>query len=518
MTQKNTSKKPRSGASILQSRSSGILLHPTSLPGPYGIGDIGPSAHGFVDLLASTKQSLWQMLPINPADRHNSPYSSISALASDIGLLSPDLLIAEDLLTPKQGKELARLGEKAAMSDIRLAKANLVEKAWDRALGKKAVISSFQEFVVKQRDWLEDFALFVVLADFYDDQDWSKWPEPIRLRDPAALRAAAQKHSSATNLIKFGQYLFATQWKKLRDHAQASNVSLVGDIPIFINHGSVDVWASQGDFLLDKLGRPTHVSGVPPDYFIKDGQLWGHALYDWNAMSRNHFDWWVQRFSRAYEMFDVVRIDHFIGFHRFWKIPAKAKTARTGEWVVVPGEKLFSTLLKAIGQVPIIAEDLGLVTPEVHALRQKFEFPGMRVLQFGMSGADDASYHRVHQFDEESVVYPGTHDNDTIQGWLDNTTLLAKKGDKSAKQSLAVMETLVGAPSPRGFLRLAHSSRAKTSIVQLQDVLGLDGHARMNVPGKVSGNWAWRWSPASSDQKHLEFLGDLTVLTDRASR
>lgn len=517
MTQKNTSKKPRSGASLLQIRSSGILLHPTSLPGPFGIGDIGPSAHGFVDLLASTKQSLWQMLPINPADRHGSPYSSISALASDIGLLSPDLLIAEGLLTSKDAKELARLGEKGTQAEMRQAKARMVEKAWDNALGKKAVIASYQDFQASQRDWLEDFALFVVLADFYDDQDWSKWPEPIRLRDPAALRAAAKKYSTEMNLIKFGQFLFEAQWKQLKDYARTRNVSLVGDIPIFVNHGSVDVWASQDNFLLDRFGRSTHVSGVPPDYFIKDGQLWGHALYDWNAMSRNRFEWWVKRFSRAYEMFDVVRIDHFIGFHRFWKIPAKSKTARTGEWVVVPGEKLFSTLLKALGQVPIIAEDLGLVTPEVHALRQKFEFPGMRVLQFGMSGADDAGYHRVHNFSEESVVYPGTHDNDTVQGWLDETALTAKRGDKAAKQSLAVMDTLVGAPSPRAFLRLAHSSRANTSIFQLQDVLGLDGKARMNVPGKISGNWAWRWSPASSDQKHLEFLCDLTVFTDRAS-
>lgn len=471
--------------------------------------------------LAKSSQTIWQMLPINPIDRHFSPYSTISSFACETALVSIDELVAQRLVKPSEAKALQRPMRSQVDYEWAIgAKRHALAIAWSRARKNATWLQAMHTFRREQADWIEDYSLFAALADYFDTTDWSQWPTELRHRQTKALDLYREKLAQQIDLLIFGQLIFSQQWAKLLHNARKSEVTLLGDIPIFVGHHSADVWAAQEQFLLNADGTSSHVSGVPPDYFVKEGQLWGHALYDWKAMKRKRFDWWVKRFRRMFELFDAVRIDHFIGFHRFWKIAVPARNAKNGVWNYTPGEKLFATLQKSLQQLPIIAEDLGLVTPEVHALREKFRFPGMRVLQFGMSESKDAAFHLPLHFSKDSVVYPGTHDNQTINGWLKETQDAARRGDKKAKvvlQMLAVIVPNHGKTCHREFMNLGHMSVANTSIIQLQDVLGLGASARMNTPGVPNGNWGWRWIPAGKDAEAFAYLAQLTRLTRRTS-
>lgn len=518
---------------IRQMRTSGILMHPASLPNGYGIGDIGPAARIFVDMLAASKQTIWQMLPINPIDAHFSPYSTISSFAAEVSLISIDDLVNDSLLTTKESSALKRrASNKIDYSWAIRAKQVAVDLAWGKAKSLPIWTKRLANFRRQETNWIEDYSLFAALSDYFDTKDWTTWPEPLRTRHQPTINLYRQKLSKEIDRLIFAQLIFSMQWQTLHHHATARGVALMGDIPIFVSHESADVWAAQSQFLLKPDGRPAYVSGVPPDYFVKSGQLWGHALYNWQEMQKTDFKWWTMRFGRILKLFDLVRVDHFIGFHRFWKIPASARTAKRGSWSYVPGLALFSAVRKSLGPLPIIAEDLGLVTPEVHELRRAFAFPGMRILQFGFSETSDASFHLPFSFDNDSVVYPGTHDNATINGWVSETHRAAKRGNAQSKKVLELLTTLcpptaltkekikVGGtqiPSQwhRSFMALAHQSQARTSIIQLQDVLGLADGARMNTPGTQKENWTWRWLPQSTDASSVLFLRDLTIATQR---
>jgi 4-alpha-glucanotransferase len=490
------------------SRSSGVLLHPTSLPGPFGIGDLGPAAYAWVDALAQAKQSWWQILPLGPTGFGDSPYQSYSAFAGNPLLISPErlrddgLIDASDLAGPQFPAERVDFPAVIAFKD------RLLGRAWENFQRGRAgqLRGTFEVFLHQHQSWLPEYALFMAIRDA-QGKSWQYWPHDLRTRQGHALDTARHELAASVGLYQFRQFLFFRQWHDLRGHARAKGVGIIGDMPIFVAADSADVWANLNQFLLDGECRPRCVAGVPPDYFSATGQLWGNPLYDWPAMERTGFAWWLARFRALFELVDVVRLDHFRGFEAYWEVPAGRPDAIVGRWVQAPGEALLATVERTFGRLPIIAEDLGLITAEVTALRERFRLPGMRVLQFAFGDKPSNAY-LPHNFDANTAVYTGTHDNDTTRGWF------ASISDRERDHVRRYLGR-DGSDIAWDLMRLAWSSVADYAIAPLQDLLSLGSEARMNSPGKAAGNWGWRCQGAQLTPNVLDRLADLTELYGR---
>ena len=508
----------------LLGRTSGILLHPTSLPGRYGVGDLGPDAYRFADWLARTGQGLWQMLPLGPTGYGNSPYMCFSAFGGNPLLISPDGLVEAGWLTPD---ELANPpGFPAGRVDYGAAwayKGPLLQRAFHRfqERGRQGYPERFYRFCQEHAEWLEDYALFMALKDAQRGAVWNRWPEPLAHRDPDALLQARRAHGQAILFRKFVQFVFFEQWHALRDYCHRQGIRLVGDLPIFVAYDSADVWAHRELFHLDEDGRPLAVAGVPPDYFSATGQRWGNPLYRWEAVARTGFCWWVQRVRVTLSLVDVVRLDHFRGFEAYWEVPAEEPNAVNGEWVKGPGRDLFDAIKRELGEVPMIAEDLGVITPEVDALREQLRIPGMRILQMAFGTDPKAPEYRPHRHVRDCVVYTATHDHNTSAGWYSaepGTQTTQTVEEVAAERDLARRYLPIHEGEVHwDFIRAALGSVADTAVIPMQDILGLDTASRMNLPGTSAGNWEWRLAWEQVVPEAGERLYDLTRLFDRTS-
>ena len=492
-------------------REAGVLLHATSLPGPYGIGDLGPAAHAWVDQLAAAGQSWWQVLPLGPTAEERSPYQCLSAFAGNTLLISPDALLADGLLDRGDLRPVGGRPDRVPFAAVEREKDRLLHAAWEthRRGGPASVRRAYVAFVAKSAGgWLEDHALFMALRTANRERTWTEWGRPLVRREPAALDAARRQLAERIEYERFVQFLFFRQLDALRDHARLRGVGLLGDLPIFISAESSDVWVNPHLFQLDRHHRPTAVAGVPPDAFSADGQRWGNPLYDWEAMAADGYGWWIKRFRAAFDHSDAVRLDHFRGFDAYWRIPAAAPTAVHGRWVDGPGEKLFAAAEKALGRLPLVAEDLGVITERTVALREALGFPGMRILQFAL-GDDPRSPHLPHEYVRNSVAYPGTHDNDTAVGWF--KTLPASR----ECQWLTYAGESGRTEPARTAIRLVWASTAGLAVVAMQDVLDLPTSARMNTPGTATGNWQWRLSDPRATEHSLNRLRQITTVCGR---
>ena len=490
-------------------RSSGILLHPTSLPGRYGMGDIGPEAFRWVDTLVEAKQHCWQILPLGPTGYGDSPYQNFSAFAGNPYLISPDLLIDEGLLTPEEANPPLFPNEKVDYGPVISFKVHLLKLAFKAFTNNHAdhLIEPFKTFCERERYWLDDFALFMAIKDEHNGESWLNWEHDLRHRVPEALEKVSEALHNSIQNHKFSQFLFFKQWSELKQYANENGVSIIGDIPIFISSDSSDLWAYPEGFLVDEDRRPTHVAGVPPDYFSATGQLWGNPLYDWKAHKKDDYAWWKKRLKSTLELVDYVRIDHFRGFEAYWKIPAGSKTAESGVWEKGPENDLFEAIKKDFDHLPIIAEDLGVITPEVDALRESSGFPGMRVLQFAFGGGVESRF-LPHNYESNTVVYTGTHDNDTSKGFYEKAT-------EYEKDFMRRYMAIDGNDISWDLIRLAMMSVAALSIYPLQDVLSLGSDCRMNLPGVLGGNWEWRFKEGQIDAFTIARLGDLAEMYGR---
>jgi 4-alpha-glucanotransferase len=482
-------------------RSSGLLLHITSLPSAYGIGDFGPQAYAFADFLAASHQRIWQVLPMVPTGLGNSPYASPSTFAGNPLLISPDVLIEDGLLHPDDlGNAPTFPDEHVEFGRVAQYKCQLLERAFVRFERESdaATRRRFEEYVADQRDWLETYALFEALKQTYEDAAWMDWPRPLAQRHPDALERAHREHARTMRMHMFWQFLFDDQWQRLRAYCNGRGIRIFGDLPIYVAQNSADVWAHPELFYLDDAGRPTVVSGVPPDYFSETGQRWGNPLYRWDVMQDNDFAWWTRRFERLLSRIDLIRLDHFRAFEAYWEIPAEEETAVKGRWVPGPGAALFETAQDRLGSLPIVAEDLGVITDEVRALMRQFNFPGMAVLQFAFSGDTDSGF-LPHNYQHHLVAYTGTHDNDTIQGWWHATNGTQSAESHQRMQKYARFYLDLDEERERELhwtcLRRLMASSAGLVVAPVQDVLGLGSEARMNTPGASNGNWGWRLLP-----------------------
>jgi 4-alpha-glucanotransferase len=463
----------QSADAVLDRRRAGVLLHVSSLPGGDANGELGPEAFRFLDFLAEAGFSVWQLLPLGPTHADGSPYLCLSAHAGNPRFISLDLLAQQGWLDVGAGRSTDR---RTRLHHARQGFGARASEDEQRALA---------DFTETEAHWLDDYALFEVLRKDQASRPWWEWPAPIRDRQAKALSAARERHADDIEGVRFEQFLFARQWQSLREYATARGILLFGDMPIFLAHDSAEVWAHHKCFKLDATGQPTVVAGVPPDYFSATGQRWGNPLYDWSCIESAGFSWWIERLRHELTRFDLVRVDHFRGFEACWEIPASEPTAINGQWVEVPGERLFDALLVRLGRLPLVAEDLGLITPEVTRLRERYGLPGMKVLQFAFDG-DAGNPYLPHAHVPDTVVYTGTHDNDTTLSWFQGLP---------AEQQLQVIEYLgyPHEPMPRPLLRAAFASVARLAIVPMQDVLGLGRGHRMNTPGTSDGNWRWRF-------------------------
>ena len=482
-------------------RESGILLHPTSLPGRFGIGDIGPAAYRFADAMVAMGQHLWQILPHGLTGYGDSPYQSFSTFAGNPMFISPELLAQDGLLTASHLEKYPSFPEHTVdYGPVIKAKENVLNIAC-RNFERKATPKQredFRAFCERNHDWLEDFALFMALKYEYNLEPWTTWSPELIGRETEALKEARQRNKAVIRNVKLQQYFFDDQWNRLRRHCRERGIKIVGDIPIFVAHDSADAWASPELFYLDSSGKCTVVAGVPPDYFSATGQLWGNPLYRWDAHKATDYHWWVRRLRKIFEMVDIVRIDHFRGFAGYWEIPGDAETAINGKWVPGPGADLFHSLKRQLGDMPIIAEDLGVITPDVEQLRDGFNLPGMRILQFAFGNDEQAENFRPHNYPPNCVVYTGTHDNDTTVGWFrsepgEGSTRTLEDIEKERKTILDYVGT-DGKEIHWDLIGLALRSKANTAVFPLQDLLGLGTEARMNVPGTKSDNWRWRFT------------------------
>lgn len=503
-------------------RSSGILLHPTSLPGPFGIGDLGPEAYRFADFLAATGQSLWQMLPLGPTGYGDSPYAGYSAFAGNTLLISPEQLVAEDLLTTGDLVGIPLLSEHSVdFEQVNKLKNDLLQRAYERYrhTTDTGFRSAFETFCERFKSWLDDYACFRALKDRNGGRAWNAWDPLLIRRDPTALAQVRESLAEEIEAQKFFQFLFFKQWSTLKAYCNEQGIRIIGDIPIFVALDSADVWTNPDQFKLNPDGTPIVVAGVPPDYFSKTGQLWGNPLYNWDRMLADGFRWWIERVQATLQTVDIVRIDHFRGFVACWEIPGRDQTAERGHWVEAPGRELFIAIRQTLGQLPIIAEDLGVITPEVEKLRDDFGFPGMRILQFAFS-SDTKNHDLPHNYQPNVVVYTGTHDNDTTVGWFNSvagagSTRDARQVERERCVCLKYLNT-EGREIHWDFIRVAWASVADTAVAPLQDLLGLGTEARMNLPNSMSGNWAWRFSTASLTGEIGARLKELSELYGRA--
>ena len=487
-------KKDKQLHTITDKRASGILMHVSSLPGKYGIGDLGNSSRDFVDFLAAGGQSYWQVLPLGPVSPvfGNSPYMSCSAFAGNPLLISPEILLEDGRLQPSDLPPYDFSEYVVEFDKVMAWKKQVLAAAW-RAFQASGTRHNLEE-LIKDFPWINDYGLFMALKHKFRQKAWFQWPRELRRRDPDAIKKAENQLQQEIRYFQFEQYLFYSQWRKLHKYTQKKGIQIIGDLPIYVGLDSVDVWANQDIFELDaRTGKPTHVAGVPPDYFSKNGQRWGNPLYRWNAkksvVKQQLYDWWARRLETIFSTVDVIRIDHFRGFEAYWSVPAKEKTAINGKWKKGPGKKFFQQMEKQLGRMPIIAEDLGLITPAVEKLRDDLDYPGMKILLFAFDGTPDNPY-LPHNYTKNCVVYTGTHDNDTAVGWY-----LSREVSSDAKRlakRYADREDNEASTFHRQMIYLAQSSIACLSILPMQDVLGFGNDCRMNIPGTTTDNWQWR--------------------------
>ncbi len=482
LTDSNTT----SGGEMLDRRGCGVLLHPTSLPGPGGIGTLGKDARRFVDLLAAMGMSYWQVLPLTPPACGNSPYSAFSAFAGNPLLIDLERMVVDG--------DLAALRFEDSPNDtcvdfetVSVKKMKLLQAAGAKFLANDAAPCK-QEFwaYCNTTPWLHNYALFMALKLRYKGRSWEEWPTEMALLTPATYEKASVELGAEIGVQKYIQWQFFRQWRELRTYAAAKGIAIIGDIPIFVGYDSADVWSGRELFLLDSKGKPTAVAGVPPDYFSATGQLWGNPLYDWEEMGRRKYAWWIERFRSMFELFDIIRVDHFRGFEAAWHVPAGEKTAVNGAWVKAPGTTLFDAIFTSLGKLPIIAEDLGIITPDVTALRDRYDFPGMKIVQFAFDSGSSNPY-LPHNHQKKSVVYTGTHDNDTTAGWYGSLT-------DTQRNRVNYYVGGKGDDTVECLLRTVLMSVSDTAIIPLQDLFRLGSEARMNVPGTAFGNWGWRFT------------------------
>lgn len=489
-------------------RAAGILLHPTSLPGRYGIGDLGEELIAFLDWAAGAGFRVWQVLPLNPPGYGNSPYGCLSSFAGNPLLLSPERLRHEGLLPGDALNGVPPFGEGSVEFDrVCEVKFALLRESWRRFASEadSERRSALNAFVAAEKSWLDDYALFMALKNARGGEPWWTWESPIVRRGKRALDKARAALADDIAFWKYLQFLFFGQWQTVRGAAHARGIRIMGDVPIYVASDSADVWANQELFQLDDHGRATVVAGVPPDYFSETGQRWGNPLYRWDVMRETGFQWWIARVRANLRFADVIRLDHFRGFAAYWEIPASEPTAIHGHWMPGPGKALFDAIREALGDLPLVAEDLGFITQDVHDLRNAIGLPGMKILQFAFGQND--SPHLPHRFEPKTIVYTGTHDNDTARGWFEHASL---EEQKAARLYLGDDADIAFA-----FIRAAYTSVARTAIVPVQDVLSLGSDARMNTPGEDQNNWSWRMPSGALTYAHAERLRRLAALTGR---
>ena len=493
-------------------RAAGLLLHVTSLPSPYGIGDLGPEAFAWIDRLHDADQRCWQALPLGPTGYGNSPYQPLSSFAGNALIISPQLLIAEGLLAPADCHFHLDPGTVDYASAIPL-KERVLQAAWTRFQRVKRgdIRREYEEYCLAQASWLDDYALFRALKARHGGAYYIEWPAELVQRRQSALAEARRKLGDAIDRVRFEQFLVSRQGEKLREYAHAKGVTLIGDLPFFVSPDSSDVWANPEFFLLDEHRRPEFVAGVPPDYFSAQGQLWGNPVYDWEAIRETGYRWWIDRFRALLSHVDLIRLDHFRGFAAAWHIPSGAPTAQTGSWQPGPGAEFFHRVEADLGGLPFIAEDLGLITPDVESLRDRLQMPGTRVLQFAFDGKED-NPHLPQNFVNNTVVYSGTHDNSTSREWFEELTDHQREIVRSKYVNQNNGRSAEPGPALMG---LAWSSRAALAIAPLQDLLNLGREARMNTPGRGGGNWCWRFTDEMPMDEPFAWLRDLTASSKR---
>ena len=495
-------------------RRSGILLHITSLPSPFGIGDLGPDAYRFVDFLVSARQGLWQVLPLNPTDpaHGNSPYSSSSAFAGSRLLTSPELLVQDGFLAPSDLQPIPPFAEDCVDYDaVRVYKNRLIDIAWEK-FQRGGDRNDFSRFCEDEAAWLHDYALFVIIKPEQNGAMWSQWPEPLLDRHQAALDDVCPSFADCIARVKVEQYLFFMRWAQLKAYANSRAINIFGDIPIYVNYDSADTWSHTTLFKLDAHKHPTVVAGVPPDYFSKTGQLWGNPVYDWDALRETGYRWWIERLEHVFSLYDIARIDHFRGLVAYWEVPARHKTAQKGKWAPVPADDFFTTLCNHFEDLPVVAEDLGTITEDVVEVMKRYGFPGMKVLMFAFGEDNPKHPYLPENYSDDAVVYTGTHDNNTIVGWF------AEEALPEDKQRF--FEYLGGEIHREqvhwAMIRLALRSPADLAIIPMQDLLGLPASARMNTPATPQGNWTWRLTPEQLAAAPADELAHLVTLSGRA--
>jgi 4-alpha-glucanotransferase len=494
---------------VTSPRGSGLLLHPTSLPGRFGIGDLGPAAYTWVDTLVRAGQKWWQVLPLGPTGYGDSPYQCFSAFAGNPYLVSPESLVQDGLIAAADLANLHFPEDRVDFGPVIEFKVWLLQRAWERfkAGAAAALKPEFEAFRDEGASWLEDFALFMAIKDAHGGASWLGWEKALVQRQQAALDKARRELADGMRQHQFRQFLFFKAWRALKAHANTQGVRLIGDIPIFVSSDSADVWAHPELFQLDADRQPLAVAGVPPDYFSKTGQLWGNPLYDWEALKAVGYDWWVERFKATLGQVDLVRLDHFRGFEAYWRIAAGMPTAEIGAWTPGPGADFLTNLSETLGGLPLIAEDLGVITPGVEALRDDFHLPGMKILQFAFGGATEDRF-LPHTYEHNCVVYTGTHDNDTTRGWYEAAT----EPERDLFRRYTARD---GTDVAWDFIRLAWSSVADLAVAPLQDLLSLGSEARMNLPGRASGNWAWRFRAGLVTPVLVARLAEMTEMYAR---
>jgi len=494
---------PRDVNHWVDRRRAGALLHITSLPGPGPWGVLGEEARGFVDSLCEGGFSVWQFLPLGPTHGHGSPYESLSSFAGNPELIDLRECALHGWIDP------AQLDAARKVANISTVRRIAAEGFWRDVRHHADLAEDVRRFQARHADWLDDFSLFMALKQTRRNAPWWRWPRALRRRDPQALKEARNAHGDIIRQVIFEQYLFARQWQNLKIYAESRDVLLFGDLPIYAAHDSADVWSHQEYFTINDAGLCEEVAGVPPDYFSTTGQRWGNPLYRWEYLQRDHFDWWIKRIQTQLERMHLLRIDHFRGLEAYWAIPAACADGRTGEWRKAPGGQLLQALHERLGRLPLVAEDLGLITPEVTALLHRFGLPGMKVLQFAFDGSPDNPY-LPENFGSDSVTYLGTHDNDTTLGWFE-------KLNDDGRAHLGRYVNSSGDDMPWPMIRLALDSTAELAVISMQDLLSLDSHARLNTPGTVRGNWKWRLKKNQASPQIWARVRELNQLSGRAN-
>lgn len=496
---------------MLFTRSAGILLHLTSLPGPDGIGDLGPDAYRWIDFLHESGCSLWQILPLGPTGFGDSPYQCFSAFAGNPLLINASLLLEEGLLSrddfsdrPAFNPSLVEYGKVIDWKNKLLQRAYT---RFNRSNSKKKIKNDFLLFSESQKDWLNDFSLFMAIKESQGGISWLDWPQPLRMRESSSLNLFEDNHRESIENQKFRQFLFYRQWSKLRKYAHAQGIKIIGDIPIFVSLDSADTWSNPHLFYLDDNLKPTVVAGVPPDFFSPTGQLWGNPLYRWNVHQDTHYDWWLKRVKSTLEQVDIIRFDHFRGFAGYWEVKASRKTAEKGRWVKGPGMHFFDCLYKELSDLPIIVEDLGVITPDVVELRNHYNLPGMKILQFGFDNPQNLFL--PHQYKEHFAAYTGSHDNNTSRGWYE------ENASAEEKDFLRRYLARSGSDIAWDMIRVIWSSVAIYALAPMQDFLNLGSESRMNIPGHLGGNWSWRMRSDAINDGLISRIRETNFLYDR---